>query len=62
MNRLREWRELRGLSQAALAALLDVSPATVYRWERDDMTPRRSMRARIAKRLRVTVADLGWET
>jgi len=30
---IRAWRKDRGLSQAALAQLLDVAPLTVLRWE-----------------------------
>ncbi len=41
MVTLRELRDLRGWSQATLAAKIGVSPGSVYNWERGRTRPRR---------------------
>lgn len=38
-NKLREFRERKGLSQARLAVQVGVHPLTVYLWERGDHLP-----------------------
>jgi len=37
---IREWREQTGLTQAQLAARLDVTPSSVYNWEAGKSEPR----------------------
>jgi DNA-binding XRE family transcriptional regulator len=56
--RLREWREAARLTQADLATLLTVDPATVYRWEAGIALPRRGIRGRLARRLGISREDL----
>ncbi len=59
MNRVRELREARGLSQADLARLLGVSAYTVGRWEAGQMVPAARNARRLAKRLGVSLEELG---
>jgi ribosome-binding protein aMBF1 (putative translation factor) len=57
---IKEAREAKGLSQAALDAMLRLAPGTFGRWERGDVAPTKRNRTRIAKALGVTVAELGY--
>jgi len=57
-ERLRELRESRGLTQARLAELLDVSPRVYNRWETTETTPRLDTLVRIADILSVTLDEL----
>ena len=52
------WRGKRGLSQRALAELSDVSHVTIARLETGKYDPRLSTLRRLAKVLKVRVADL----
>jgi transcriptional regulator with XRE-family HTH domain len=52
--RLRQAREGKGLSQEALARLLNVSQKQVYRYESGEQAPPREMRARLAAVLGVS--------
>jgi transcriptional regulator with XRE-family HTH domain len=58
MNRIRELREAKGLSQHDLGRLLDVLGDTVGHWERGDTVPRQRNARRLAKRLGVSVEEL----
>lgn len=58
MLRLRAWRLRRGLTQAALGALLEVDQRQVARWERPTVVPRPTALAKLARVLDVTVDDL----
>ena len=52
---LREIREKRGLSLEAVAYLAGVDQATVSRWERGLVTPRREAVVQLARALGVTI-------
>jgi transcriptional regulator with XRE-family HTH domain len=54
---LKEWRDVRGLTQARLAKCLRVNPMTVWRWERAAALGTRRME-QVAKVLRIRVIDL----
>lgn len=56
-SRIREFRELRGLTQEKLAELCDVSPSCVSRWERNDIHPKQSNMALLAQILEVDIGD-----
>jgi putative transcriptional regulator len=58
-NRLRDLRLARGLTQADLARLLGVSAYTVARWEAGEMVPTARNARRLARRLGVSVEELG---
>lgn len=58
MSSLKELRERKGWSQAKLAALLDVSPSTVFNWESGRFDPRFSQARELAKLLEVSLDDL----
>ncbi|UCH29038.1 MAG: helix-turn-helix transcriptional regulator, partial [Myxococcales bacterium] len=53
-ERLRAWRLERGLEQRDVAAILEVKPATVGRWERDQRRPSTRLMPRV---LRILVPD-----
>lgn len=55
---IREAREARGFSQAKLAALIDVAPSTVYRWETGGSEPPFSTAGRLARALDVPLDAL----
>ena len=48
MNVVRELRQRVGLTQALLARLVDVSPATIYAYETDRTSPTLEMLRRLA--------------
>lgn len=58
MTSLRELRERKGWSQAKLAALLDVSPSTIFNWESGRFDPRFSQARMVARLLEVSLDDL----
>ena len=49
MNKLKELRKGKNLTQAELAKLLDVNRSTVAQWERGENMPRAKMLIEIAK-------------
>ena len=51
-------RTHRDVSPSDVAEALGVSPATVYRWESDEKSPREEALAKLAKFLKVTPAYL----
>ncbi|MBI4391129.1 MAG: helix-turn-helix transcriptional regulator [candidate division NC10 bacterium] len=55
---LKRWREVRGLSQRALADKSGVGYASIARIETGRQNPTLGMLARLAKALNATVADL----
>jgi transcriptional regulator with XRE-family HTH domain len=55
---LRELRQSRGLTQARLAELLEVSPRVYNRWETDAVAPRLDTLVKIADILEVTLDEL----
>ena len=57
-NRLEELREAHGLSRADLAALVEVSYETVWRWEKGEMAISTPSLVKIARHLRITPADI----
>jgi transcriptional regulator with XRE-family HTH domain len=57
-DRLREARAARGLTQARLAELLDVSPRVYNRWETSAAVPRLDTLVKIADILDVTLDEL----
>lgn len=57
-ERLRETRAARGLTQARLAELLDVSPRVYNRWETGAAVPRLDTLVRVADILDVTLDEL----
>ena len=57
-QRLREIRSARGLTQARLAELLEVSPRVYNRWERDAAIPRLDTLVKIAETLEVSLDEL----
>lgn len=59
MNRIRELRKARGLSQDDLAKLLGTTTVTFSRWERGVMHPRIRYQKGLAKRLGVSIPELG---
>jgi transcriptional regulator with XRE-family HTH domain len=60
VNRIKEHRERKLLTQDELAALLGVTSGTVSSWERGVAKPRLRMIRALAKRLGVSVDDLGY--
>jgi transcriptional regulator with XRE-family HTH domain len=54
--RVREARELLGLSQTALANVLDAGERTVQAWERNERTPRVETLMRLGEKAGRTVA------
>jgi tetratricopeptide (TPR) repeat protein/transcriptional regulator with XRE-family HTH domain len=57
-QRLAQRRKALGLTQEALAALLDVERSTVVRWERGETEPLPSIRPKLAETLRVSADRL----
>ena len=49
MNKLKELRKEKNLTQAELEKLLDVDRSTIAQWERGENMPRAKMLIRIAK-------------
>jgi len=62
VQRLKDFRAARGLSQTRLAQLLDVSPRVYNRWERGLATPRLDTVVKIADILRVSLDELAGRT
>jgi transcriptional regulator with XRE-family HTH domain len=62
MERIRQLRKDRGLSQARLAVLADMDPATLNRLERGTGNPNLKTLERVADALDVGIADLLEET
>ena len=61
MNRIRELRQSKGLSQHVLALACGVTENTVGRWERGTMLIRKRHQKVLARTLGVTVNDLQLE-
>jgi transcriptional regulator with XRE-family HTH domain len=57
-QRLAQHRKALGLTQEALASLLDVAPSTVVRWVRGETQPLPQIRRRLAKKLRISAERL----
>ncbi len=57
-ERLRKARTARGLTQARLAELLEISPRVYNRWERGTSVPKLDTVVKIAELLAVTVDEL----
>lgn len=57
-KRLRETRSARGLTQARLAELLEMSPRVYNRWERGAAIPRLDTLVKIAEILEVSLDEL----
>lgn len=57
-ERLKELRIARGLSQARVAELLEVSPRVYHRWESGQAIPRLETAAKIADILGVSIDEL----
>ncbi|HEX5303056.1 MAG TPA: helix-turn-helix domain-containing protein [Streptosporangiaceae bacterium] len=57
-QRLIQRRKALGLTQEALAELVDVGRSTVVRWERGESEPLPSIRARLARALQVSAESL----
>jgi len=57
-NRIKELRELKGLSQADLAKRLNVSLHSVWRWENERVDPRASELSQMADVFECGVQDL----
>ena len=53
-------RKARYLTQAQLAMLLGILPATVGTWEREEKVPRMRMRRELARVLKVSEEELGF--
>jgi transcriptional regulator with XRE-family HTH domain len=62
MERIRQLRKVRGLSQARLAVMADMDPATLNRLERGTGNPNLKTLERVADALDVGIADLLEET
>ena len=58
MERIRELRKLRGLSQEELARLVGVERSTVSKWETGEAKPRADLFVKLAKTLHCKVDDL----
>ena len=58
MNQIRMYREKRGLTQAELAFILEVSRTAVVKWETDVANPKVDNLVKLAKALRCSVDDL----
>lgn len=59
---LRAWREHLGLTQADLAARLDVSQAQIAQWERPDARPRHATMKKLAAAMGLHVTQLTLRT
>lgn len=55
---IRQFREEMGLTQLELANKLDVTPATVYTWERGRNEPRVSQLRKLAEEFGVLMDDI----
>lgn len=61
MNRVRQFRKQKGLSQQELAKLVEVSRQTINLIENQDYNPTLALCIRIAKALDVDLNKLFWE-
>ena len=61
MNRVRQFRKQKRLSQQELAQLVEVSRQTINLIENQDYNPTLALRIRIAKALDVDLNKLFWE-
>lgn len=61
MNRVRQFRKQKGLSQQGLAKLVEVSRQTINLIENQDYNPTLALCIRIAKALDVDLNKLFWE-
>jgi transcriptional regulator with XRE-family HTH domain len=57
-NRIKEFREMRGLSQSDLGKLMDTTGASVSRYEKEDQRVNMPLLAKLAKALRCSPLDL----
>ena len=57
--RIRELREAIGLTQEALASRVGVNRDTIWRWEIGQSVPQRRFRVSLARRLGVSIEELG---
>lgn len=55
---LREWRRLKEVTQAELAAVCGVTPATYIEWEKKPSSIKVSSAMKIAERLGITLDDI----
>jgi transcriptional regulator with XRE-family HTH domain len=62
MNNVRALRNARYLTQAQLAMLLGILPQTVGTWEREEKVPRMRMRRKLARVLKVSEEELGFDS
>lgn len=58
---IREWREQAGLTQAQLAARLDVTPSSVYNWEAGKSEPRAAQLKAMARLFGVSMDVIVFE-
>lgn len=58
---IREWREHAGLTQAQLAARLDVTPSSVYNWEAGKSEPRATQLKAMARLFGVSMDAIVFE-
>lgn len=61
MQTIRELREAAGLTQAQLAARLDVTPSSVYAWEAGKSEPRATQLRALARLFGVRMDDIDFE-
>lgn len=61
MNRVRQLRESRHLTQVQLGLLPGVQPAAVGRRERGEVLPRKRMRRKLARQLGFTEEELAFD-
>lgn len=60
MNRLKEIRISKGMTQTDIAEMLNVRQATVSLWESGISMPRADMLIKLAKLLNCTIDDSKW--
>lgn len=58
MKTIRQLREARGWTQLELANKLEVTPATVYNWERGKYEPSASKLRAVARLFKVSMDDI----
>lgn len=61
MQTIRELREAAGLTQAQLAARLEVTPSSVYAWEAGKSEPRATQLRALARLFGVCMDDIDFE-
>jgi DNA-binding XRE family transcriptional regulator len=57
-NKIKQFREKLGISQAALSKKLDVSQSTVAMWETGENVPKTNTLPELAKALNCSIDDL----